>query len=202
MVEPFASDRLRRVLGSSAHSLSSASDRSFPLAFQPYSQTADSPPRKGAATHPVSTLALALDERRALLDALEPSPVPSDTLAAAMRECAECATARRDSRPRAATTAPAATAAPARCAEHEARWRDERWRSELARHGRGERFAAGYAEFRDRTLESPAVAASFLATIREQAAALAVVWQAHLCGALTLPPTVAKAVQGALTTGR
>ena len=196
MVEPFASDRLRRVLGSTAHSFSPASDRSVPIALHLHAPTADDPSSDGTAGQPLSTAAIALDERRALLEALEPPPVPSDTLAAAMRDCADCREARH------AASHRTASAEPPRCAEHEARWRDERWRSELARYGRGERFAAGYTEFRDRALESPAVATSSLATIREQAAALGLVWQAHLCGALTLPPSIAAAVQGALAAAR
>jgi len=55
-------------------------------------------------------------------------------------------------------------------------------------------FAAGYAEFRDAALARPAVAASYLATIRRQADALAMVWEAHGRGAVTLPPSVAEAV--------
>ena len=59
-------------------------------------------------------------------------------------------------------------------------------------------FAAGYAEFRDSALATPSVAASYLETIRAQAEALAMVWEAHLRGAVTLPATVAELVRAAV----
>ena len=62
-------------------------------------------------------------------------------------------------------------------------------------------FAAGYAEFRDAALGAPAVAASYLATIRTQADALALVWEAHVRGVATLPAVVAEVVRGALEAG-
>lgn len=58
----------------------------------------------------------------------------------------------------------------------------------------GEPFAAGYAQFRDEAFTSTSVVAAYLATIRAQADALALVWEAHGRGAVTLPPRVAAAV--------
>ena len=61
----------------------------------------------------------------------------------------------------------------------------------------GERHAAGYAEFRDRALESPPVAEACLRVLRTQAHALEQVWEAHERGAVALPAPVLEAVLAA-----
>ena len=55
----------------------------------------------------------------------------------------------------------------------------------------------GYLAFRERAVASPPVSAALLATIAAQAEALALVWEAHVRGAATLPPPVAAAVRAA-----
>ena len=55
----------------------------------------------------------------------------------------------------------------------------------------------GYAAFRERAFGAETVSAAFLATIAAQAAALALVWEAHARGAVVLPPPVAAAVRAA-----
>lgn len=58
-------------------------------------------------------------------------------------------------------------------------------------------LADGYLAFRERAFGAEAVSAAFLATIAAQAAALALVWEAHARGVVTLPPAVAAAVGAA-----
>ena len=58
-------------------------------------------------------------------------------------------------------------------------------------------LADGYAAFRERAFGSASVSGAFLATLAAQAEALALVWEAHARGAVTLPPTVAAAVRAA-----
>ncbi len=60
----------------------------------------------------------------------------------------------------------------------------------------------GYAAFRDRALASAPVSAALLATIAAQAAALALVWEAHARGVATLPPAVAAHVAAAVRAAR
>ena len=62
-------------------------------------------------------------------------------------------------------------------------------------------FADGYASFRERALGIESVSASLLAMIAAQAEALALVWEAHARGAVTLPPPVAAAVRAARSGG-
>ena len=148
MVEPFAAERLRLALGERAAAARPSADR--PSA----------------------------DRETPLLAALEPPPVPSAALAAAIAACPECR-------------------ADARCAAHAAAWRDERWRDELARHRRGERHAAGYADFRERALHAVPASSACLTVLRAQADALAQVWEAHERGAVALPAPVLEAVLAA-----
>lgn len=175
MVEPFASDRLRLVLGSPALS-SSHSDTSLTAAPSAGHRRHAPAPHPDAAV--AGTIPAAADRESPLLAALEPPAVPSAPLAEAIARCADC---RPD----------------ALCAAHQAAWREERWRGELARHAHGERFADGYAEFRDQAFASTRVASSCLALLRTQAEALALVWEAHARGAVALPAPVLAAVLAA-----
>jgi hypothetical protein len=154
MVEPFASDRLRRAPGSVA---------------------AAAAPSLAALHHLLAPTARPDDRPTG---EAQPGPRPP-------RGTADAGTATRSGQwpalhalPHAAAAAAAPTPLPSLVA--------------------APTFAAGYAEFRDAALERPAVAAAYLATIRQQADALARVWEAHLRGAATLPPAVAAAVRGAL----